>query len=157
MVGANYMGGKRYTAPVTSQLQFVELNGMYSRNAAKARSRDKTGRVQKDFFVRKRLSILSKGLAAAPCPQEVTPTTCASINLEHARKATSAQRDTGKTDLTLHSTDSVSVSRKRKRGQSNIETSSSSPCSKVSVKTGSSATKSTRSKLLQQLDLMERE
>ncbi|KAJ7183224.1 hypothetical protein C8R46DRAFT_1344105 [Mycena filopes] len=43
MAGANYMGGKR--------------------NAARARSKDATGRAHKNFFGRQRLDILSKGLS----------------------------------------------------------------------------------------------
>ncbi|XP_006459041.1 hypothetical protein AGABI2DRAFT_116000 [Agaricus bisporus var. bisporus H97] len=128
MAGANYMGGRR--------------------NAAKARSRDKTGRIQKDFFGRRRLNILSKGLAAAPRSREVVTggsvlATHAPIELGHAKKATVIQEE------------SVSVLGKRKCDQSDIQTSSSSPRSRRSAQIGSSSTRSTKSRLIQELDILE--
>ncbi|KAJ7075143.1 hypothetical protein B0H15DRAFT_956713 [Mycena belliarum] len=68
--GANYMGGKR--------------------NAARARSKDATGRRQKTFFSRQRLDILSKGLAGrAPSGGSSSGygprVTASDIALSHAR------------------------------------------------------------------------
>ncbi|KAJ7690143.1 hypothetical protein B0H17DRAFT_1201930 [Mycena rosella] len=68
--GANYMGGKR--------------------NAARARSKDATGRVHKNFFGRQRLDILSKGLSGR-APSGGSSSGCgprvsaSDIGLSHAR------------------------------------------------------------------------
>ncbi|KAJ7163921.1 hypothetical protein C8R43DRAFT_1168728 [Mycena crocata] len=72
--GANYMGGKR--------------------SAAKARSKDTTGRVHKNFFGRQRLDILSKSLSgratSAECASGHGPRVSASdIGLSHAKHAIS--------------------------------------------------------------------
>lgn len=152
MTGANYMGGRR-CALFLRNLHSVKHRSMIhvsARNAAKARTRDKTGRIQKDFFGRRRLNILSKGLAPAARPRDVisggsVSAIRASIELGHAKNATEPQEKSG------------SVIGKRKRGCPNTKTSSSSPGSKRSAQTGSSSTKSTKSKLLQELDYIERE
>lgn len=67
------MGGKR-CEPINLGYLYTYLS---LRNAAKARSRDTTGRVQKGFFGRQRLDMLSKGLSAN---QERTQ------NLKHVRE-----------------------------------------------------------------------
>lgn len=123
---------------------------VFARNAAKARSRDKTGRIQKDFFGRRRLTILSKGLAAAPRSRDLisggsVSTTRASIELGHAKNIT-APREKPRSSAGQY-----------ERDCSKINTSSSSPGSKRSAQTGSSSIKSTKSKLLQELDFIERE
>ncbi|KAJ7746342.1 hypothetical protein B0H16DRAFT_1557108 [Mycena metata] len=68
--GANYMGGKR--------------------NAARARSKDTTGRAHKNFFSRQRLDILSKGLSGgAPSGGSTSGLgpriTASDIDLSHAK------------------------------------------------------------------------
>ncbi|KAJ7746335.1 hypothetical protein B0H16DRAFT_1557082 [Mycena metata] len=68
--GANYMGGKR--------------------NAARARSKDATGRAHKNFFSRQRLDILSKGLSGgAPSGGSTSGLgpriTASDIDLSHAK------------------------------------------------------------------------
>jgi hypothetical protein len=60
MPGANYMGGKRW---VGFKTLFAPLTHRDPRNAAKARARDSTGRIQKVFLGRRRLDLLSKGIA----------------------------------------------------------------------------------------------
>ncbi|KAF8071646.1 hypothetical protein FPV67DRAFT_1778839 [Lyophyllum atratum] len=71
MSGANYMGGKR--------------------NAAKARSKDSTGRIQKGFFGRRRLDMLSKGLAsrthdtAPSSPSQKGGAAISAISFAHAK------------------------------------------------------------------------
>ncbi|RDB26271.1 hypothetical protein Hypma_006357 [Hypsizygus marmoreus] len=74
MPGANYMGGKR--------------------NAAKARSRDATGRIQKGFFGRRRFDMLSKGLASKGPVEDEAPSHLGKgagdlgLSLAHARNHT---------------------------------------------------------------------
>ena len=54
---------------------------IYDRNAAKARTRDAIGRLQKGFFGRRRLEMLSKGLVGQG--QEKTLSTSTSKDLEY--------------------------------------------------------------------------
>lgn len=156
------MGGKRYHTHYTSELLNLCLT---FRNAAKAKSRDKTGRIQRDFFGRRRLNILSKGLGVLPRSEEGTargPNTFAtrtSIALGHAKKATTAGADElTPQSISASTTSASSVSRKRKRGHEPVtQPHSSSPNSKGSIETTTSSIRSTKSRLLQQLDLLERE
>ncbi|KAF8637511.1 hypothetical protein AX17_002776 [Amanita inopinata Kibby_2008] len=62
MAGANYMGGKRLGSIPLSKFQPFFKNLIY-RNTVKSRLRDIAGRTQKGFFGRRRLEMLSKGLA----------------------------------------------------------------------------------------------
>lgn len=144
MVGANYMGGRR--------------------NAAKARTRDKSGKVQKEFFGRRRLNLLSKGLGVRPrlLPWEskgVKTSGCSiaqmSIGLNHVKRTKSLQVDHA---YNPESPESIpSISRKRKIDNNlTFTTSTSSPHSKRSLISSSSFNR-TKSKLLLQLDILERE
>ncbi|KAJ3556457.1 hypothetical protein NP233_g11975 [Leucocoprinus birnbaumii] len=151
MVGANYMGGRR--------------------NAVKARTRDKFGKAQKEFFGRRRLNLLSKGLGVQPrfgfgenihggAKSSRSTAARASIDLNHAKKAMSAWEDDAPSSEAMNSTSSGS--RKPKRDDvSNLAASSSSPTlskgSTTATSSASSASVRTKSKLLQQLDLLERE
>ncbi|KAI0322534.1 hypothetical protein OF83DRAFT_1080127 [Amylostereum chailletii] len=66
MVGANYMGGKR--------------------NMAKSRSKDWTGKAQKNHFGTQRIAVLQKGLSGTSQHQSVLNTTSSgpsAINLGH--------------------------------------------------------------------------
>lgn len=134
------------------------------RNAAKARTRDKSGKVQKEFFGRRRLNLLSKGLGVQPrlLPWEITGVktsgtsiACMSIDLNHVKRTKSLQVDHAYNPESPKSTPSIS----RKRKIDNIlafTTSTSSPHSKGSLISSSSFNRA-RSKLLQQLDTLERE
>ncbi|KAF9448654.1 hypothetical protein P691DRAFT_800434 [Macrolepiota fuliginosa MF-IS2] len=146
MAGANYTGGRR--------------------NAAKARSRDKTGRIQKDFFGRRRLNILSKGLGVLPRSEEIVTgwSNCSvaardSIELGHARKTILIQRDDKMLSSVSTPTSGLHGSKKRNRClEIAVRVSPSSPCSGRSTAIASSSSiKSTKSKLLQKLDILERE
>jgi hypothetical protein len=89
MPGANYMGGKRYGQNFRHVTLYVDP---YSRNAAKARTKDSAGRIQKGFFSKRRLDMLSKGLA--PNQRERGAPICAGarepgqsdIGLTHAKQ-----------------------------------------------------------------------
>jgi len=145
-------------------IQRLKLRGTFSRNAAKAKTRDKSGKVQKEFFGRRRLNLLSKGLGIQSrlLPKEVTGAKASgtliarsSINLNHVKRTEPLLVNHAHNSESFKSTPSTS----RKRTRDNIldrTTSSSSPCSKGSL-ISSSSFKPTKSKLLQQLDIHERE
>jgi len=68
---------------------------IYDRNAAKARTRDAIGRLQKGFFSRRRLEMLSKGLVGQGRETALSTNTgkdfenkppVAAINLAHAKR-----------------------------------------------------------------------
>ncbi|KAF9231005.1 hypothetical protein BU15DRAFT_82934 [Melanogaster broomeanus] len=88
MAGANYMGGKRFDSPTSyHEHTTISCNGS-PRNAARARTKDATGRAQKRHFGKQRL-------AAALCRTRedsvhpIKPTLSSvllEINLAHARR-----------------------------------------------------------------------
>ncbi|KZP31783.1 hypothetical protein FIBSPDRAFT_580167 [Athelia psychrophila] len=84
MPGANYMGGKRsvFWIRLISQLMPLRI-----RNAAMARSRDATGRVQKGYFGRQRMEALTRGLQAEQndSPNGGLHLRSCSIDLAHAQ------------------------------------------------------------------------
>lgn len=85
MPGANYMGGKRsvFWIHSASQLMLPRI-----RNAAMARSRDATGRVQKGYFGRQRMEALTRGLQAEQknVPNGELNLRSCSIDLAHAQR-----------------------------------------------------------------------
>src|SRR5882724_4765252 len=67
------------------------ISSIASRNAAKARSKDATGRVQKVFFGRQRLHALTKGLRAQTSPNiygqsQPADRARSQIDLAHAKR-----------------------------------------------------------------------
>jgi hypothetical protein len=83
------MGGKRSVCSIWN-LRTIWVDTPL-RNAAKARSKDTTGRAQKDFFGRQRLNILSKGLIAnsrgldVPAGKRQSEGSMFDIGLAHAK------------------------------------------------------------------------
>jgi hypothetical protein len=98
MPGANYMGGKRLVSFSVTVYSVVHYD--FS-NAAKARAKDSTGRIQKGFFSRRRLDLLSKGIAS----NQRRPSSYAggdagelersNIDLAHARQKTDTSPNHG--------------------------------------------------------------
>ena len=92
MAGANYMGGKRYVIPNNYRFHGLSLMSWVAfRNAAKARSKDATGRVQKVFFGRQRLNALTKGLRTqvscdSPGQSGLDERARSQIDLAHAKR-----------------------------------------------------------------------
>ena len=122
MVGANYTGGRR--------------------NAAKARSKDTTGRLQRGHFSKQRLGILTDALRSRPDHQSLsrsrpsavtgnpnlnsacTPAaTIHDISLGHAKRrlAQEQRRQSAQLDLHPHSNDPVSFSPSQQPGKPRLD------------------------------------
>jgi hypothetical protein len=149
-------------------LRFAWYEFDVPRNAAKAKSRDKTGNFQKNFFGRRRLNLFSKGLSAHSCLDTGTPgygirktttTAQASFNFGHAKKSRSLLQ-TETTDLFVSDNGgsrSLASKEHEKISISSVGTSSSATSKVTTNAKPSPVLKPTKSKLLQQLDILERE
>ncbi|KAJ7236264.1 hypothetical protein B0H12DRAFT_1140511 [Mycena haematopus] len=129
--GANYMGGKRSN---TSSFKSAPPHGV-SRNAARARSKDTTGRAHKNYFGRQRLDILSKGLSGRTHSGEGLsghgPRISASnIELSHARRQLEASRIEEPSPVDRASSRAESP-HSRSRNRSHMRSSSGSRSSKI--------------------------
>lgn len=103
MPGANYMGGKRCASLITASILFAKCGGLgLSRNAARARGKDATGKAQRNHFGKKRFEILRTGLCKgqASVGRATDYVGNASrgrpeISLAHARRDRALERQSG--------------------------------------------------------------
>ncbi|OJT04818.1 hypothetical protein TRAPUB_4390 [Trametes pubescens] len=100
MPGANYMGGRRCASLIAVSILFAKYGGLgLSRNAARARGKDATGKAQRSHFGKKRFEILRTGLSKGQASGGRTTDQAgngskgrAEISLAHARRDQAPER-----------------------------------------------------------------
>ncbi len=104
MPGANYMGGRRCASLIAVSILFAKYGGLgLSRNAARARGKDATGKAQRSHFGKKRFEILRTGLSKGQASGGRTTDQAgngskgrAEISLAHARRDQAPERQSGR-------------------------------------------------------------